>query len=98
METSSSVLVWRIHGQRTLAGAPVHGVARMDTAEQLALPLWRWVLAAARTSSSGVSGGCSLLAVYRVSLWRLLLLPSVGSQVAGLSTRACGLRGCSVWA
>ena len=52
METSSSILVWRLHGQRSLAGAPVRGVARMDTAEQLALPPWRWVIPAAGTSSS----------------------------------------------
>jgi len=42
--THSSILVWRIHGQRSLAGYSPCGHKELDTTERLsARPLWRTV-------------------------------------------------------
>ena len=38
MATHSSILAWRIHGQRSLAGYTVQGIAEPDTIERLTLP------------------------------------------------------------
>ena len=37
MATHSSILAWKSHGQKSLAGATVHGVVESDTAERLSM-------------------------------------------------------------
>ena len=75
------------------------GLWGVDTAEQLMLPLWRWVSAAARTSSSCVEwrplSGCGMQASHCGGFSVAERGPS-GALASVLVAR--GLSSCSAWA
>ena len=56
MATHSSILAWRIHGQRRPVGYSPRGCKELDTTERLSVSLFSWRRGEIKTGAQGVSG------------------------------------------